>query len=103
MTRWATEAEVQERFERETFSTYDFRVYDEDDNGEFLTFAKVDLIERGKVVQTEEFTASSEDAPGPAFSAYGNGRDNHAGTQARSFAWAWIESRENPYVSGAAR
>ena len=92
---WASESEVIDRFFDETHATYDFRVYDETDNGEFITTAKVDLIERGKVVHTERFVASSEDAYGVAFSAYGNGRDNHAGTQARSYAWAWIESHED--------
>jgi hypothetical protein len=74
-------------------SSYDFQIRDEWDNEEFLTGATVDLIEDGKVVHTETFVASSEDAYGPAFSAYGNGRDNHAGTQARSYAWGWIESQ----------
>lgn len=73
--------------------TYDFHIRDEWDNGEFMTGATVDLLEDGKVVHTETFTASSEDEPGPAFSAYGNGNDNHAGTLARSYAWAWIESQ----------
>ncbi len=74
--------------------TSTFLIRDEWDNGEFMTGATVDLIEDGKVVHTEKFVASSEDAPGEAFSAYGNGRDNHAGTQARSYAWAWIETKE---------
>lgn len=93
MSAWATEQERQDHFLSTTYATYDFRVYDEGDDGEFGTFAKVDLIERGKVVHTEEFWASSEFAPGPGFSAYGNGLDNNAGTQARSFAWAWLESQ----------
>lgn len=88
--------EVMERFHAETCATWGFRVYDEWDNGEFLTGASVDLLERGKVVHTETFVVSSEDAPGPGFSAYGNGRDNHAGTHARSYAWAWMEARETP-------
>jgi hypothetical protein len=94
---WASEAEKRERFLSETFATYDFRVYDEWDNGEFLTGATVDLIERGMVVHTETFVASSEDAPGEGFSAYGNGRDNHALTRALSYANAWIESMETPF------
>lgn len=93
---WATLDECDAQFRDGTFATFEFRVYDEWDNGEFMTGAKVDLIERGQVIHTEVFTASSEDAPGPAFSAYGNGRDNHAGTQARSYAWAWLEARETP-------
>lgn len=97
MAVWASEAEVKERFLDETVATYDFRVYDEWDNGEFMTGAKVDLIVRGKVVETETFTASSEDAPGPGFSAYGNGLDNHAGTLARSYAWAWLDAMVTPF------
>lgn len=73
-------------------STADYRVYDEWDNGEFLTGATVDLIQDGTVVHTEKFTASSEDAPSPSFSAYGNGRDNHATTLALSYANSWVES-----------
>lgn len=94
---WASEVEVQERFVETTFAPADFRVYDETDDGEFMTSAKVDLIERGKVVHTEAFVASSEDAPGEALSAYGNGRDNHAGTHARSYAWAWVEASETSF------
>ena len=82
MSIWATRAERDAEFNRH-FVSYDFLVRDEFDNGEFLTSATVDLIENGKVVHTETFTASSEDAPGEAFSAYGNGRDNHAGTPGR--------------------
>lgn len=93
---WASQQETDDRFLSDTFATYDFRVYDETDNGEFMTGAKVDLIERGIVIHTETFTASSEDPYGPAFSAYGNGRDNHAGTLARSYAWAWVDSVSIP-------
>lgn len=91
---WASDSEIRDQFLSATYATYDFRVYDETDNGEFMTGAKVDLIERGQVVHTETFSASSEDAPSGTFSAYGNGRDNHAGTQARSYAWAWLDSQE---------
>jgi len=91
---WASADEVADLFHEETFATYDFRIRDEWDNGEFMTGATVDLIVRGKVEHTETFIASSEDAYGPAFSAYGNGRDNHAGTQARSYAWAWLDCHE---------
>lgn len=94
---WASEQEAQDRFLATTFATYDFRVRDEWDNGEFMTGATVDLIERGTVVHTEPFVASSEDAPGEGFSAYGNGRDNHALTQALSYAWAWVEASESPF------
>ena len=95
---YASEAEIQDYFATVVapYATYDFRVYDEFDNGEFITTAKVDLIERGKVVHTEAFVASSEDAPFDSFSAYGNGKSNHAGTQARSYAWAWIETMTVP-------
>ena len=90
---WATTDEYRAELDRLFAPTFDFHVYDEFDNGEFITSAKVDLIEKGKVVHTEEFVASSEFGCGSEFSAYGNGRDNHAGTQARSFAWAWLESK----------
>lgn len=91
---WASQNERDERFQDETIATYAFRVRDESDNGEFITCATVDLIERGRVVHTEQFYCSSEDAYGDDFSAYGNGRDNHATTQALSYAWAWLELRE---------
>jgi hypothetical protein len=91
---WASLDEADARFQAETLATYDFRVRDRWDNGEFLTGATVDLYERGKVVHTETFVASSEDAPLGGFSAYGNGRDNHALTQALSYAHSWVESRE---------
>lgn len=90
---WASEAETIDRFHKETVPTYDFRVRDEWDNGEFLTGATVDLIERGQVVHTKTFTASSEFAPGMS-SEYWSGNENHAMTQALSYAWAWIESKE---------
>lgn len=93
---FATGAEILDRFLSETFATYDFRIRDEWDNGEFMTGATVDYYVRGRRVDTETFTASSEDAPGPGFSAYGNGRDNHALTLALSAAWSWIESCETP-------
>jgi hypothetical protein len=72
---WASLDEADARFQAETLATYDFRVRDRWDNGEFLTGATVDLYERGKVVHTETFVASSEDAPLGGFSAYGNGRE----------------------------
>lgn len=83
MSIWATENEIRDRFLAETLPNRGFRVYDEWDNGEFMTGAKVDLIEDGRVVHTETFCASSEDAPGPGY---------HAGTQAQSYAWAWLEA-----------
>lgn len=69
----------------------DYRVYDEWDNGEFLTGATVDLIENGEVVHTEKIVASSEFESGLP-SGYWNGRGNHATTQALSYANAWVES-----------
>lgn len=82
---WATEQETRE---------IDYRVRDEWDNGEFMTGATVDLLIGGRVIHTETFTASSEDAPSESFSAYGNGRDNHATTLALSYANAWVEAEE---------
>lgn len=79
-----------------TLPIYSFVIRDEWDNGEFMTGATVDLLVVGVVTHSERFVCSSEDPYGP-LSAYGNGRDNHAGTQARSFAWAWLDSMERPY------
>lgn len=95
-TLWATAEEALDHFFATTLAIYDFRVYDEFDNGEFVTGAKVDLIERGTVVATETFCVSSEDAPGDGFSGYGNGLDNNATTHALSCANSWVESRETP-------
>lgn len=64
--------------------TYDFRVYDVYDNGEFLTFATVDLIESGRVVATETFVASDEFGPSET-----------ATRMATSYAVAWLESQEH--------
>lgn len=71
---------------------FDFRLYDEWDNGEFMTGVTLDLIADGKVVATEMFTASSEEPGLP--SAYGTGSSTAAVTQALSHAHAWIESEE---------
>jgi hypothetical protein len=71
---WATEAEVHERFVEETFGSNDFRVYDEWDNGEFMTGAKVELIERGVVVRTETFVAASRICCGRSLSWSGRRR-----------------------------
>lgn len=73
-------------------TTFDYRVYDEFDNGEFITGCKLDLLEDGKVVATESFTASSEEPGLP--SAYYTGSGNHAVTQALSYANAWVEAEE---------
>ena len=94
MTRFASHAEYLDHFRTVIAPSpaFDFLVRDEWDNGEFMTGATVDLLEAGQVVHTETFVCSSEDAPGPGFSAYGNGRDNHALTQALSYANSWLES-----------
>lgn len=55
---YATQDERDDHFRNTTFATYSFRIRDEFDNGEFMTGATVDLIERGRVVHTETFTAS---------------------------------------------
>lgn len=89
---WASQDEIVDRFHGGTYAEYDFRIRDTWDNGEFMTGATVDLIERGEVVATETFTASSEDAP-TMTSGFWNGRSNHAMTQALSFAWGWIDTR----------
>lgn len=68
------------------YETYDFRIYDISDNGEFFTSATVDLLERGKVVGTETFAISSEFGPAPT------------GAQAAaSFAWAWVDSQTTSF------
>jgi hypothetical protein len=92
MSTWASEQEIREQFE----ATYaaplarDFRVYDEFTNEEGSTGAKVDLIEHGVVVHTETFWRGFDDGPCSASdSAYGWGG---ASSEARSYAWAWIES-----------
>lgn len=93
-TIWATEDECIERFHSETYPTYEFRIRDQWDNGEFLTGATVDLVERGKVVHSEKFVISSEDIPceGPWYSSYGSVQ--LANTHALSYGWAWIEAME---------
>lgn len=85
MTVWASESETLARFRAETFDTFDFRVYDVWDNEEFLTGAKVDLIERGRVVETKTFVGSSEFAE--AYLLEGS-----ASAQASSYAMAWVEA-----------
>lgn len=89
---WASVEEQEERFRSETLATFEFRVRDEWDNGEFLTGATVDLYERGKLVHTEVFVASSEE-PGLESEFY-SGSSNHALTQALSYAHSWVETRE---------
>ncbi len=96
---WASAAETLDRFFDTTFATYDFVVRDAWDNDEFMTGATVDLLVKGVVVETETFTASTEDPPDGSFSAYYNGQSNHAMTQALSYANAWVESMEHPYGS----
>jgi hypothetical protein len=80
---WATAAEIEARFFETTFASYDWRVYDVFDNGEFITGATVDLIERGKVIETRSFTGSSEFEGGET-----------GARQAISYAAAWAEVAE---------
>lgn len=65
---------------------YDFVIYDVSDNGEFLTFAKLDLlhVEDGRAVtlETLTFVGSSEDMYGV-----------EAVTQAASCGHAWVEAQ----------
>lgn len=61
---------------------FDYRIYDAGDNGEFLNWCKLDLIENGKVVATHSFSGTTEE-PCPS-----------AVEQAHSFGVAWIESCE---------
>lgn len=61
---------------------HDYRIIDIGDNGEFRTFATVELLVDDKVVHTEQFNISSE---------FG---DTHSATEhALSYAQAWIESQ----------
>ena len=60
--------------------TYDYVIRDVEDNGEFLSWATVDYLEDGKVVESETFCGTSEEPPG------------YTGEQlARSAAAAWLE------------
>ena len=96
---FATAQEALARFYAETFATYDYRIRDEWDNGEFMTGATVDLYVRGVLVCTETFTASTEEPGLP--SAYYTGSSNHATTQALSFAAEWVDAQER--IAEAAR
>lgn len=80
---WASQQERDAQFAAETSATYDFRIYNVWDNGEFFTGATIDLIERGRVVHTETFTASSE---------FEN--DGTAAAQASSYGSSYVESME---------
>lgn len=60
---------------------YDFRVVDQWNNGEFLTGARVEYLDNGEVVDSEDFYGSSE-FPG-----------EDAVTQAVSSGQAWVECR----------
>lgn len=95
---FASEAERDDYFRTviAPHAPFSFVVRDEWHNDEFMTGATVDLLVAGKVTHSEPFVCSSEDAPGPGFSSYGNGRDNNATTQALSYAWAWLDSVETP-------
>lgn len=59
---------------------YDFRVVDRGDNGEFLTWATLDLLEDDVVVSREGYEGTSE-FPG-----------EDAVTQAVSAGHAWVEA-----------
>lgn len=61
--------------------TYNWEIRDISDNGEFLTFATIDLLEDGAVVESHDFIGSSE-FPG----------DCDAQMQAESFGFAWYET-----------
>jgi len=62
--------------------TYDYRLTDVGDNEEFLSWATVEYLEDGVVVDTEEFFGTSEEPPG------------YSGEQlARSSAEAWLETK----------
>jgi len=62
--------------------TYDYVIRDIADNGEFLSWATVDYLEDGKVVESETFCGTGEEPPG------------YTGEQlARSAASAWLETR----------
>lgn len=63
-------------------ATYDFRIENIWDNGEFLSGATVVYLEDGREIDREEFVGSMEDAPG------------YTGTQlATSAAGAWLETQ----------
>jgi hypothetical protein len=60
---------------------YDWRIRDVEDNGEFLSWATVDYIVDGEVVESQTFCGTSEEPPG------------HTGAElARSAAVAWWET-----------
>lgn len=61
--------------------TYDYRLVDVGDNGEFLSWATVEYLEDGEVVDTQRFVGTSEEPPG------------YTGEQlAVSNAEAWLET-----------
>ena len=64
----------------EPAETFDYRIVNNSDNGEFLTRAVVALRENGKVIETTEFFGSSE-FPG-----------EDAVTQANSYGASWLEA-----------
>jgi len=43
---------------------HDWRIRDVEDNGEFLSWATVDYIVDGKVIESETFCGTSEEPPG---------------------------------------
>lgn len=64
--------------------SYDFEIRDSGDNGEFLTWATVVLLQDGQEVERHELWGSSEE-PGP-----------DAVQQASSLGCSWVESMETP-------
>jgi hypothetical protein len=61
--------------------TYDFNIRDIGGNGEFISWATIDLLVDGKVTETETFTGNHEEAPG------------YSGQElAASYGIAWVES-----------
>ncbi len=79
---WASAQEVADEFFATTFGAFEWAIRDAGDNGEFITWATVDLFEKGTLVGSEKFFGSSEE-PGP-----------DATTQALSFARSWQEAEE---------
>ena len=62
---------------------YDWRIRDVEDNGEFLSWATVDYIVDGKVIESETFCGTSEEPLG------------HTGYElAQSAAQSWWETQE---------
>lgn len=93
MSTWATQDEYIAELDRLYLPTFDFLIRDIGNDGEFGNWATLDLIERGKVVETKTFHASDEFAP-QMTSAYFGGNENDARAQAASEGHAWVEYME---------